>query len=298
MLLVSQGFMGLSGNSPVSEKWFSFGDSCVCVSEREPAPSGKGILVFLHGRLGYSEIWHPVVESLHSQFRCLFVDFPGHGGSFSTSGGISVTDMGYLVGELLTQLTADEAVLIGHDIGGAAAQFCAMKWPERVAGLVLINSVCLSERVDPIPCGWPQFKLRRLFKKLLHSSAQLTPPYVSLLKQMFENRVGSVAITQAIRHIQDAWPDEGERAVYREAICQLRKPTLLLWGGLDSLVPPERGFELIRRLPDASFYLSEHAGHWPFLENPDWVVVKTREFLTRLRFGAHKHSARFAEHGY
>ncbi len=290
--------MGSAGSSSISEKWYSFGDSCVCVSERVPAPSSRGVLIFLHGRLGFSEIWHPIGESFHSQYRCLFVDFPGHGGSFSVSGGMSITDMGYLVGEILAKLTGEEVVLIGHDIGGAAAQFCAMKWPERVAGLVLINSVCLSDRVDPIPCGWPQFKLRWLLRKLFRSSAKLEPHHESLLKQMFEGSLGSTAIIDAIRYLQDAWPGEDERAEYREAICQLRKPTLLLWGGLDSLVPPERGFELIRRLPDASFYMSEHAGHWPFLETPEWVVSKTREFLTRLRFGAQKHSARFAEHGY
>lgn len=269
-----------------SEKWFTFRDCSVCVSEYEPLGSPpKGVIVFLHGRLGTSALWGPIAEAFRSQYRCVFVDFPGHGRSYSLFGQTTLIEFAELVRlllvEILGEASEEAAILVGHDIGGAVAQICAIRWPQQVSALVLINSACVSLDLIPIPISWPRWKFRKVCSQLLDASLNLSEDYRVLLRQFFDDRTTALQLLHSIEAIQNTWPTESQRDDWRRSLERIRKPVLLLWGARDELVPPERGFELIRSLPDAAFYLNESSGHWPFLEMPEWVIGKVREFVGR-----------------
>lgn len=276
------------------EHWFGFGDDCISVSEcftqKMPENSQNEAqiqrLFFLHGRFGHAGIWEPVARRLASRFRCFQVDLPGFGRSFSSTGrAFSLADHSRLVQKLVRHFTPapERAILVGHDVGGAIAQLCAIHEPDSVAALVLINSCALTRAPSSLKTGIFCHRARRSLKKMLNTaSARLTAAHRRLLSEAWRDRFGRTSLARAFGAWEYTWPGPAERKIWSDEIARLNLPVLLLWGLRDPINSQECAAELLRQFPDA--YLFEHdvCGHWPSLEVEDWVDTKMREFLFRL----------------
>lgn len=95
-------------------------------------------VVFLHGFMGSTEDWNPIVDRLAADYRVLSVDLPGHGRS------LRLPDEAYSMEGTVQALNAvlDEAgvsrfALVGYSMGGRVALHYAMHYPNRIWGLVL-----------------------------------------------------------------------------------------------------------------------------------------------------------------
>src|SRR3954469_10103113 len=106
-----------------------------------PGNSGRPALVCVHGAGSSSVIFMEVVRRLSPQRRVVAPDLPGHGQSDRWHAPADVTIEMYrdAVGTVCAQLGLERAVLLGHSMGGLVALAAAAAWPERVAGLVLVN---------------------------------------------------------------------------------------------------------------------------------------------------------------
>jgi haloalkane dehalogenase len=265
------------------DHWFSFGDCSIAVTERNPA--AKAALFFLHGRFGYSECWAPVIEALSIQFRCISVDLPGFGRSISANDrGLSLLEHAELAVHLVDRFIGPDgkAVLVGHDIGGAVCELCAIQVPQRFAGLVLINTVCVSQPCPGLETGPLGLLSRRNLHALLRASRRIAEADRRLLLSLWRSGTTRAALVNAFRSLAHTWPRQYERQAWRSHLREIRHPALLLWGARDRMNSEEIAKELLLELPDASLYVHEECGHWPSLERPDWVVGKIREFLFRL----------------
>lgn len=159
------------------DHWFALRDGPFFVREGNPAVRRRGELVFIHGRLGQASMWEPVAGALASQFRCLSFDLPGHGRCAGLGHGHDIFQLAELVRQVLVQLLDGPAYLVGHDVGAALAEFCAVHWPELVSGLVLVNAACLSQpirairRATPsiraIQDSWPGPEERKVWKEAI-----------------------------------------------------------------------------------------------------------------------------------
>jgi 3-oxoadipate enol-lactonase len=104
------------------------------------ADTGSGpAIVFSHGFILDHSIWDAQVAALSSEFRCLAYDVRGHG--------MSTADRPFTYGEvaddvvrLLDLLEVSEAVLVGHSQGGWISMCAALQHPDRVRGLVLVDT--------------------------------------------------------------------------------------------------------------------------------------------------------------
>ena len=115
------------------------------------AASGEGAaFVFLHGNPTSSYLWRNVIAQLRSPARSLAPDLIGMGQS-------GKPDIAYRFGDHARYLDAwfdaaaiGEAVLIGHDWGGALAMDWAARHPGRIRGLVLMETILR-------PMSWADF---------------------------------------------------------------------------------------------------------------------------------------------
>ena len=102
----------------------------------------------MHGRFGQAEKNRdPLIQELSTQFRCIVLDLPGFGRSFLVNDRpFALLEYALLVDQLLARLqnSDEKVVLIGHEVGGVLAQLCALRNPDRVKGLVLINTAMLT----------------------------------------------------------------------------------------------------------------------------------------------------------
>jgi pimeloyl-ACP methyl ester carboxylesterase len=245
------------------------------------------VLFFLHGRFGDGEIWWPIIDRLFPRFRCFSVDLPGFGHSFSSrERGLSLLEHSQIVRHLVERFVHkdERAVLIGHDVGGAIAQVCALEISNLISGIVLINCSGLAEPVRGIKTGLFGWSMRRRLRKLLLDSRKARESTLaqSLLWDPWRNSHTRAALIRALRAFETSWPGPFERQHWREELRKSQVPVLLLWGTHDPLNETEIGLKMIRELPEAYFFENEVAGHWPNLDDPDWVSTKILEFTFRL----------------
>lgn len=97
------------------------------------------VLVLVHDGLN-SYLWVHLISELADRFRVITLDFPGSG---LTPGSQTTPDLAgdaALVGSFLDIVQLDRFTLAVHDLGGPVGLAVAAERPERVDGLVLINT--------------------------------------------------------------------------------------------------------------------------------------------------------------
>lgn len=97
-------------------------------------------LIILHGLFGSSDNWVSIAKSLSSTFTVILPDLRNHG--LSPHSDIHDYDsMSDDIKELADDLIPGRFFLAGHSMGGKCATSFALKWPERLNGL-LIADIC------------------------------------------------------------------------------------------------------------------------------------------------------------
>lgn len=108
--------------------------------------SGKGnSIVFLHGFLENSSMWHPFVSPLSQKNRIICIDLLGHGKTGCLGYIHTMELMGEVVEAVLNYLNIRKSIFIGHSMGGYVALAFAEKNPDAVSGLCLMNSTTLAD---------------------------------------------------------------------------------------------------------------------------------------------------------
>jgi magnesium chelatase accessory protein len=85
-------------------------------------PEDAPVLLLLHGTGTATHSWRKLAPLLATRFRVVAPDLPGHG--FTTGrpvGGLTMTGMARALGELMTVLGLDAAIIAGHSAGAAIA---------------------------------------------------------------------------------------------------------------------------------------------------------------------------------
>jgi pimeloyl-ACP methyl ester carboxylesterase len=103
--------------------------------------SGKGTaVVLLHGFLENKTMWDAYVTELSKRNRIITIDLLGHGKTESLGYIQTMEENADVVHEVLSKLRIRKAILVGHSMGGYVALAFAELYPEKMKGLVLLNS--------------------------------------------------------------------------------------------------------------------------------------------------------------
>jgi len=180
----------------------------------------------------------------------------------------------------------DRVKLVVHD-WGAAALLWAMREPERVERLVVINAV-------PFLPGYRWHGIARLWRtKVVGELAMgaLVKPVLRLVSRKASATPGPLprrfiddtakhfdqGTQRAILQLYRKAPEE-ELARAGEDLKALTAPALVLWGRHDPYVPERFAHGYAAALGDARLELLDGAGHWPWLDRPE-VVERVAAFL-------------------
>ena len=102
---------------------------------------GKGkAIVLLHGFLENQKMWQDLVPELSKKHRVITLDLLGHGETECMGYVHSMEDNADVVQAVLSKLRIRKAVFTGHSMGGYVALAYAELYPEKIRGLVLLNS--------------------------------------------------------------------------------------------------------------------------------------------------------------
>jgi pimeloyl-ACP methyl ester carboxylesterase len=110
------------------------------------SPAAAPTIVFLHGFAESREVWTDFTRPFPEGYRLLAPNLPGHGTNRTTVPDFSMEAQArYVIDYLNKKGCPDPVLFVCHSMGGYVALALAERWPERVAGLALINSTALPD---------------------------------------------------------------------------------------------------------------------------------------------------------
>lgn len=241
-----------------------------------------GPVVFGHSLLCDGRMFADQVTDLAQDHHVLNVDFRGHGRSDRPPRRFTMADQGADYLRVMDALAIDQAVLVGLSMGGMAAIHVAVAHPDRVRGLVLMDTS--AGREEP---------LRRARYTALATTARLFGPRPWLARQasavmfgrsfraehpeivaLWEERLVAMdrhAIARAVRMVVD-------RPEMRDRLAEIQAPTLVIVGDEDVATPLPCARTLASGIPGARVEVVPMAGHLSTVERPRLLAKLIRHF--------------------
>lgn len=175
---------------------------------------GQGeTLLFLHGSWQDSTQWLPVMQGLGQDFHCLALDLPGFGESWGHTHADSVASLVEAIDQLLSTLRISSCYLVGHSLGAWVASGYALRFPEQVRGLVLINP----EGIQPPPRLRHRWRRHRLLAGRVSPLATLARLAAPLLKSL--GKAHWVYQVRGLRQQLRAYPKACQLLFQRRAVA-------------------------------------------------------------------------------
>ena len=229
--------------------------------EHVPERTSGRPVVLLHGLGSSGEDWLLQTPVLAGRRRVLAPDLPGHGRSQGLRGWPRVEDFGAVLSTWLAKVQAAPAHLVGLSLGGALALQLAIGSPERVASLVVVNSLArFRPSLGVIASGavWLAYALTgRMERVASWVAADLFPdPDQASLRdeaaaRLSRNRRLPYLQAMAAAARFNAWSRLGSVA------C----PTLVIAGELDTLFPVDQQREMAKAIPGARMVIVPRSRH-------------------------------------
>ena len=240
-------------------------------------------VVFVHGWTLDLDTWNPQSAELSRSMRVVRIDRRGFGLS---SGRPSLADDVSDLQALLGHLQIDRATLVGMSQGARVALTFALRFPERVASLVLdgppnYSSDSKSGADEDLPLACYRELARKsgvdAFRRVWRSH-----PFVQLQSAEPETRelLARVLGRYPGLDLLDA-PSTPEMPIDLKSLATLRLPVLVINGQFDSWSRRRAGDQLYRALPLAVRALIADAGHLANLDNPRAYNEVIRAFVQR-----------------
>lgn len=112
---------------------------------------GKGpAIVLLHGFPADGELWFKIWEQLAEQCLVIVPDLPGSGKSSFTGDDVSIDELAGSVNAILEHENINEAVIVGHSMGGYTALAFADLYAPKLKGLALVHSTSAADNEEKI----------------------------------------------------------------------------------------------------------------------------------------------------
>ena len=224
-----------------------------------------------HDHHDYDEIR----ELLPGRLRSIGIDWPGHGRSPAGTAPVTELRLAQIVEEFLDSVTPGGAVLVGNSVGGNVAARLAIRRPELVKGLMIIDGggfegSGLSGRVFCALMSRPGFA-RRIYPLF---SRAYTRPRTAADRRARASAISTTRTTAGLTAVTEIWrsfsfPEHDLRA----QAGRITAPTVLVWGRHDPVLSLRAG-ETAQELIPGSRLVAIDSGHLPHTTNPAAVAAE------------------------
>ncbi len=266
---------GQQAREPYQAEWLPAGDVHLRVLR---TGAGDTTLLLLHG-FGESLLaFRGLIEPLAAQYSVVALDLPGSGLSEKPSSGYDLGPMASRLERALDSWIRGPVVVVGHSMGGEIAAELAIRRPDRIVSAILIApagyGLGLGLGNEPVSddartLAAAALKARELLVPIEDPAWLADPPEPGPAAR--SDSAERMAATMFLRDF--------DFTAMKGRFSQLTQPTLLLWGGMDPLIPIEIGLKIAASLPHGRLVEIGNAWHRPHVEQPERVA---REILTFL----------------
>jgi len=244
---------------------------------------GEGIpIILLHGYPLNRSIWQGVIPFLKDISAVVLPDLRGHGDSPVPEGESLMETMAVDVTALMDKMKIEQAIIVGHSMGGYVSLALARYFPERLLGLGLIGTQATPDTPE-------RFQLRmetiqeikkkgtgEVTKRMTNRLTQERKLYKELYRIIAGTTAqGLIGSLQGIAKRQDATP----------WLASIMAPTLILSGKMDAIVPREKALEMANLIPHSWWIENPKGGHMPMMEDPLTTGIALRSLILKVITG-------------
>ncbi|UCH92527.1 MAG: alpha/beta hydrolase [Candidatus Aminicenantes bacterium] len=224
---------------------------------------GETAVIFIHGGFANKSFWRNQMKPFSAKYRVIAVDLAGHGESGQNRKKWDMSNFAEDVRAVIEKENIRKTVLVGNSLGGAVALETARLVPDKVLGIVAVDTFQLF--IMPPPAYIQQQAralaedftgtMRKMVRSLLHKDVD-PKLYAEVEKKMLNNSSQmAVAIIESLATYDLA-----------EAAKKVPQPIRCICG--DLIVSPQ--VEKNREIhPDYDAVVIPHTGHYPMLEKPE-----------------------------
>ncbi len=253
---------------------------------------------YMQGNFGHYYKTHQVV----------FMDLLGRGLSedAKTKTEYSIANDVHVIDEIRKELKLDKISLIGHSYGTVVAQAYAIKYPEKVNKMVLINGFHSGEMWQANCDSYNHYAKTHFPEKWKKVDSLRSLGYVSS-DPVFSELYGNIPAKYVYYHntkLKQNVPKTKFRGMntdvyyaiigrdadffvsgsmmdidFRRELKNLKFSTLIMAGRYDGVSTPEYAIQYKKFMPQAKFIMFEQSGHNPYLEEPEKFYQILDDFL-------------------
>jgi pimeloyl-ACP methyl ester carboxylesterase len=252
---------------------------------------GSGpVLLLLHGFTASLHTWEGWVKVLEDKYRIIRLDILGFGlTGHSKTKTYSRDDWIRFIGAFVDKLELDVFSIAGNSLGGYIAWNYAVKYPQKVDKLILLDPVgypqdtpfllnlaCFPGVGELAKIMTPRIMVKLCLRDVYGDQSLITEKLVDIYFDMSRRPGARKAYIDIFRKMKAASkkPDIGKD------IKKITAPTLIMWGEKDRWVPISLLDEWKKAVPHAFVKTYPDLGHIPMEENPDLTAKDADLFLS------------------
>jgi len=250
----------------------------------EDEGAGKETIVFAHSMLFNLRMFDDQVNFLKSKYRCVRFDFRGQGKSEVSMNGYDLDTLTEDAAHLIRELNCAPCHFVGFSMGGMVALRLAIRHPELIKSLLLIDTSSEPEPQENMSQNklllWvvKYIGLRPVASKIMSmffGKSFLQDPNRKPIRKTWKNyflandRAGIVRVVKGVLY----------RKGVTELLNKINKPTLILCGEEDELTDANKAEIINKGIANSIFKTIPRASHMTPVEEPDLVNEMILNFL-------------------
>jgi pimeloyl-ACP methyl ester carboxylesterase len=255
---------------------------------------GEGeVLLFVHGTPSWSFEFRNVIKFLSKKYRCIAIDHIGFGLSEKPAKyDYTVQNHTASLLKLITHLQLNQFTMLVHDFGGIIGLAAAEQIPEKIKGLVILNTWCRSIQDEPeykkmkMILGSPlmpllyrylNFSAKYILPAAFGERSRLTPEIHQHFLRPFSKaseRNGTIAFAKSLLRDQDYYASIGKKlSILKD------KPVLIIWGMKDEFITEKHLLWMQEQFPGSKVVRYDDAGHFVLEEKSVVAGPVIAEFM-------------------
>ncbi len=246
-------------------------------------------VVLIHGLPGTAADWEDVTPLLAGR-RTIAIDRPGFG--YSTGGYVPFDRQLEVIHELLAKLHVVRPILVGHSYGGTISLGYTERYPQEVAGLVLVDAAAAGQKIEALTDAQAhlvKFLQLPVIRQVANATFGQLLITVSVNQEDAEAFYPLPVVAAHRRRVLEinmthgnleAWSGEilastGVIAQIDKGLGGIETPTVVIQGEQDELVNQSHGRKLAATLPHARLVML-YGGHMQPYDHPAVIAAAVR----------------------
>ena len=262
----------------------------------DTGPRDAPILVLVHGYSASLNTWDAWVRNLRKDYRVIRLDLPGHGLSRCVDNDeIGIEQFIASIDRVTHSLDVDQFTLVGSSMGGHTAWAYALAHPEKLDGLVLVDS---AGWLDAPGEGDKEPMIFKLLRNGLARNVMKDLDMSALIRAGLEDSFADPELVTD--EMVERYSAMSRAPCHREALLKIMSgttlrvpaskerlsaiavPTLILHGDTDNLIPVAHAEKFADAIPGSKLIIYPETGHIPQEEQPVASVEDFRAFLAAI----------------